>query len=1168
MEGSGKSLVDERERRTAEEEITSPLFVEAGAGTGKTRLLVNRYLNILKSGKAGCAEIVAITFTEKAASEMKERLRREISRLLATEAPTASASRDAEGDPDFDEYERMSRALIELERAPISTIHSFASSILRDHPVEAGIDPAFTQLVEPEGTIFLEECWRGYLAETGERDGAYIQRYLGAGGSLGKLRDIAAAFYSARFERYIEPAGCEGEDGESAGARPETEEVSYGGPERLYEALRDYAARLKKMASEFCVNSGDNAHGEIEAFVERMDAAESLEGTDLEDMLLGVRLPSKSKGAVKNWDPKDKCNEYKEIAAEIESVHEEYRMLFMDRVVSGLTGWLEGFLDYVESRKKESGVMDFDDLLIKTRQLLDNGDVVRSLQRRYRYILVDEFQDTDSIQADIILILAGHKGQKREAEAGGEGSLFIVGDPKQSIYRFRKADIEVYERVKGRFRTDGSLLGISQNFRSGRGIVDWVNAVFSELIVKPDEGGYQPEYEPISAHREDGNAEVVLMDLETGQGKIKADDLRRSEGLACARLIKRLVKEKRKVRDVDTGDFRPVRFSDIAMIYRGGTGIQYYEEPLRNEGIPYIIEGGGLYYARQEIRDLAAALWAVEDPWDELSLFSTLRSSLFGISDEEIFLFRERGGRLNYLSANVPKNSGYEYFEEVFGLLADLHGRRNSKGSAWTVGELVKRTNFRETSYFRPHGRQRVANIRKAFQAARAFDGSGYSFRSFAEYFLERAAESQAARGLFGRSEPESSLIDEEENAVRLLSVHKSKGLQFPVVIMSNLLQSRRYRAGIYVREGASIEAKIGTGLRTSGYDNAVEMDKLREEAENLRLMYVAATRAGDLLVIPAVSKKNSFFEILAPYLPLDKISRPEEGAADSGYESAEITPGMEEARNLVSVVPVSQLPPLSASDAAGALTSGKGVKGKGADKRARDRWTAERQRLIEVSTRPPRILTPSGAEGATVSDLERSVEKERERTVPGGKDRAALFGSAFHRIMELADFSSTAGIKKLAAEASRGFGIPEAEEELAILAEKTLLSDVIRKAAAAEELLREVPFYLRLDGRQEGAYSKRAVYLNGRVDLLFRSGAYWTAVDFKTDDIKDPAERADIYRPQGLLYILALARSGVELEKGIYFLFARPGRTFLVEKECASEEDIRRLIFENSESS
>ncbi len=1135
---SDMPLVDERERQKAAEDIDNSYCVEAGAGTGKTTLLVNRFLSIIGRGKARCGQIVAITFTEKAASEMKFRLRTKIDELLGAE-DCGSAER-----------ERFLAARNELERAPISTIHSFAASILKEYALDAGIDPGFSVLDAVDSSLLIDESWSDFLHGIEEHRSEILRRFISLGGNAEHFRKFGIELYYRRGERFVEGIFYNNKTKHNGDRRARNSSIPIDSREMilyLARAFEEAAGTLTELKREHCINPDDLGGREIEGLASAVEIVRQLEGEELEDFLLTFSLPKKA-GNKKNWSPPDTCTRQKEIVSELRELFSSQRKRYTDWLSSELVRLLDVFLTCVEKRKNTESALDFDDLLIRTRILLRSESVRRVLRRRFKYVLVDEFQDTDSLQAEIILLLSG--GPEDTGSVDPEpGKLFIVGDPKQSIYRFRRADVEVYERIKEWFSKTGRHVKITQNFRSVPPILDWVNESFSEIIVPPDDGRYQPEYEPIHPIRLGSDPAVALLDLETEDSEIKSDDVRRLEGKAIARLIRHLIREQRPVMDTVSREVRPLKPGDIAVIYPGTTGINFYEDPLRNEGIPYIVEGGKLYYTRQEIRDLASVLWAIEDPYDSLALFASLRSPLFGFSDEEIFLFTRGAGRLDYLRPGSPDRRKYGALLDCLALLADLHRGRNERGSTGTLQELLRKTHFVEITVLRPHGEQRVLNIQKAIQAARDFDARISTFRRFARWFKDQE--------MLAVSEGESPLVEEDENTVRLLTVHKSKGLQFPVVILANLVQQSRHGASIFIEHGDRLVFRIGKVLETSDYRKVSESEKRKERAEIVRLLYVAATRAGDLLVIPRTPVTGGYYDILSNHLPSDgDIRENNSGIREAGPENA----GVEIAR-----LSLSDLPRLRGA-AKPFVTVPKRSKKEGEYSSRRKEWLSSRRRLLETGTRAPLVVTPSG--------VERSLPAEKSRPagmdIPGetGRgDERYRFGLAFHRIMELVEFDSRARCHDLVELDSRvrcrglveavaiELGLRHETNELADLVEQALASSFFRKLSGASRVFREVPFAFPVSGGT----------LEGRIDLLFELGSAWTAVDYKTDRIAgdEVDERFEVYRMQGGLYALALSRLGVPCSGGVVFYFVRPDETRTLEVTDALLRDAERLIGE-----
>jgi ATP-dependent helicase/nuclease subunit A len=1114
--GGKAVLVDAAVRRRAVTDFSESLCVEAGAGTGKTKLLVDRFLEIIRTGRARCSQVVAITFTEKAAGEMKVRLRDEIESLLPCE--------------NLDEVERgrLAAARDELERAPISTIHSFASAVLREYPIDAGIDPSFTQLDALEGSLFVEECWTSFLEQTTAPFDSLLRRLFLLEVKLDRIKDVALHVYERRGERYVTgayAAGSNGDGDRDTGASAVSVIDDFSDACAIREELREKVRALSALADAHCVDESDRGCRLIRDLEQDTSGLAGFEGEDLEYLILAMPLPRLNAGKRSNWKPDEACAEQKSLVGEARGLLEEYRTRVADRLRDCLSLWLEDFIDYVDARKAEGSMLDFDDLLIKTRVLVRNDNALQSLRRRYRYILVDEFQDTDPLQAEIVLLLAG-LGESQGDDGIEPGKLFIVGDPKQSIYRFRKADVEIYEEVKERLSRGGSHLTISQNFRSVPGITRWVNGAFTAIIQKPEEGRFQPSYEPIHPYRAGNGPAVIQLDLGIQTESAGADDVRLSEGQGIARLIRWLVSQGIVVGDAERGMAHPLCYKDIAILYPGTTGIEYYEDPLRVDGIPYIVEGGKLYYTRQEVRDLAEALWAVEDPWDRLSLVAALRSPLFGFSDEEIFLYIRTGGRLNYLESSPSREGRFADLAEAFELLADLHRRRNERGPAGTIARLLYRTKFGELSFLRLHGEQRILNINKAVQLARAFESGMHSYRRFAEWFRRQH--------ILGTVESESPLVDGSEDAVRLITIHRSKGLQFPVVILANLLQRRSRSSNILLEKGARLALKLGSDLKTSDFDAVKERENLRDEAEVARLLYVAATRAGDILVIPRTPRKGSYFELIEQHLPAN------------GETGGSITPD-------VVTQPVSDLPVLRGESKPFVRLPKQTKRDCERAIELKNEWLTVRSKLLERGARCPQIITPSGSEmGVGAMDRtgdggpRREIDEDGETracrpSTAGDREHALRFGSAFHRLMEIVDLAGKGDMDRMARAVALDHGIVEEAGELGLLVRRALDAEPLRSASVADRVLREVPFIVPVSVVVNDVPAVH--FLEGRIDLIFELNGTWTVIDYKTDSVSDDEvdERFELYRTQGMLYAAALSRSGVTLGGGVLFYFVRP---------------------------
>ncbi len=476
MDRTGRPA-DGADRARAASDLAHSFIVEAAAGTGKTTLLVERILNLIKTGKAQPEEIVAITFTERAAAELKARLQEKIG------AETAKASGRA--------AEHLADALYGLERMPVTTIHAFCTSILKERPVEAGIDPNFAVADELMAGLISQETWDEWIARKMDSDNPVLRLALRVGITLEHMHELAVTISENRDVADLLPA----------------EEASGPHISDFMKTLKTTAARLEK-AGGFCHNPDDGALCLIEDLAKHAREVEAIRTEDrLHAYLFGTMgIPSVGRrGNAGNWASKDHLTEVRLELGALKEQHEKVRLLIAHNIIASLSRLLLDYVDSYTAAKASQGLLDFHDLLLSTRDLLKQHDHVRAyFTGRYRYLLVDEFQDTDPLQAEIIFYLAGAQDGRtdkwRESEAS-PGKLFLVGDPKQSIYRFRRADIEMYAAAKATLGNNRHL-SIHQNFRCAESIIAAVNSIFEDLIKVPEEGNYQPEYVALDFGRE------------------------------------------------------------------------------------------------------------------------------------------------------------------------------------------------------------------------------------------------------------------------------------------------------------------------------------------------------------------------------------------------------------------------------------------------------------------------------------------------------------------------------------------------------------------------------------------------------------------------------------------------------------------------------------------
>ncbi len=740
---------------------------------------------------------------------------------------------------------------------------------------------------------------------------------------------------------------------------------------------------------------------------------------------------------------------------------EEFNTAADHNLLVELVTWLRGFIDHFQTVKHDRAILDFDDLLVKARDLLrDSTEVRRDLQQRFKFVLVDEFQDTDPVQTELVLRLG----------EGAPGKLFVVGDPKQSIYGFRRADIEMYASTRQQIEQTGKTLTFQQNFRSKSTILDWVNDVFSKILVKSEHGNYQPEYIALKPRTDLKTTEAAVTLLRPKLPlKTTADELRRTEAAAVARYLHQQVATS------------ACQWGDVALLFRSFTGVETYCDVLHEHGVPFRVIGGKGYYQRQEIQTLSSLLSCLDNPADKLDLVATLRSPLFGWSDELVFLISQKT-KLDYL-ANVPADAP-EQARSTFALLRELHNRRHDFSVPGYVDHVFARTRICEAFFAsQPDGAQCVANLLKALELARQLEGLGLcSVRAFVRRLHETV--------LGGIEEEPSPASEETDNVVRILTMHKAKGLEFPVVVLADLAgRTSDTGAKLLFGHGGEWELRFAA-MRTAAFDETDKEQGKREEAEEIRLLYVAATRAKERLVIPWFAEKGGRIDLLAGGF------KPEAGA----------------------LVEAPDLESLGAAGVEAGRTEAKPVSVKQLADRRHD-WQESRAELLVRAAKPLARVSPS--------KLAAEAEPRDDEPAGAERERAMDFGSAVHDALEIVDLAATATQQHSQIEQFiAGTGLSDGDQHRAIeLVCKALDSELLARVRRADQIYRELPFTQVVN---EGL-------MEGKIDLLFSENGRWVLVDYKTDATIDAAK----YARQLQAYETALHQvAGIEIaEKLLFFV-------------------------------
>lgn len=1083
---------DHAARRAIRECLDVNMVVEAGAGTGKTTSLIDRVLALVTTGRAAMGQIAAITFTDAAAAELRERIRESLE--------------DAADSPDLPPEERIrcEAAVRDLDRASIQTLHSFAGSILAERPLEAGLPPGFQTRDEIQADIAFDERWSGWIDVTLDDPQAQeaLRPALEMGIQLGHMRQIAVAFHKdydliagASFDAPTVPP-CPAEP--LLGARHELERLS-----------------------AFSKSDDDVLLAHVRGI---LALAAQVDGADASEAYLLLSPPPKIKfgrGRQADWDTdpdtgQNACAAIKallreiddEVMDDLERTHAAVRAA----VLVPILDLLKEFVLQYAAKRKADGFADFHDLLVCARDLLrDNLEVRDYFRERYSHIFIDEVQDTDPIQSEIAMFLAEDAPHAGEPSARprdwrkvrpAPGKLFVVGDPKQSIYRFRRADIEQVKQLHA--RVGGKRENLTQNFRSQRPIIDWVNYVFGEWMA---EGDGQPDYILLEAEEgesPDGAAHPSSVQYIGEERKGPVGRIRDEEARAIANVIRAALHDGWDVRSEDGGESKPVTARDICILMRTRAGLSMLEFALENAGIPYRIEGASSVYETQEVRDLLNCLSAIDDPTDDVSVVAALRSPAFACSDVDLLKFVQSDGRFDYLvEGEFPQGR----VSDSLRVLREFHQRRAWIAPSRLIEEFVRCRKLMELAMSQRRPRERWRHYRFLIDSARKFASSGEpSLRAFVAWTERQRAE--------GARMVESTIPEADEDAVRVMTMHAAKGLEFPVVILTGLnsASSRRRNAVLFDRSNQSVEVGVGpkaSAFRTPGYEALSDLEGEREAEEEARLLYVAATRARDHLVV--------------------SMYRPDK--ADDKSLAAQISGYLGDANVLWRQFTTANLPPLAIPKSSRSLPADDAAEDD--TPLSRERWQEQRKDAYARSGRAPSVAVTTLAKE---SKDEQDIPDE-----PWRRGRAGTsIGKAVHTVLQTVDLKTGYGLDDIAKEQANVEGIPGRVGEIARLARLALHSDLVGRAIRSGRWWREVPVSIPL-GRG---------IVEGFIDLLFQEEDGFVIVDYKTDalpsddDIRKAMER---YELQGGGYALALTEATDVHVKEVSFLFLNPNRVELI---------------------
>jgi ATP-dependent helicase/nuclease subunit A len=1055
-------LPDQADRDAIRRDLDANLLVEASAGTGKTHELISRMVNVIAEGEVSVRQMAAVTFTRKATAELRQRFQ------MALEIAIAAAS-------DGVRRNRLEMALAGIDTCFIGTIHSFCAELLRERPVEAGLAPGFREVPDddPELQDLRDRVWREQL-ELLENDDpeARLSDLLDLGiepGDLKSCYETLCEFPDVNFP--FDPAG---EAGPPAAA---VRAAAAGAVKFLDEAL---ATLDGQRSVKTCRESLEQVR-------------RSFEAADLDDS------PSAAEAlGVFEKRIKGPCEAPRRPTLGQQRMDEA--RFFRDEVVRpALLRWREFVYPKVmalatraerefRARRRRRALVSFTDLLLLARDLLrEHPEARKELALRFSRILVDEFQDTDPLQAEVLLYLTGKDVAEKDWRKlrPRPGSLFVVGDPKQAIYRFRRADLAAYSEFKQIFRNAGRQVRLSTSFRSVPGVCDFINRSFESVFTgEGDEmQAGAARLEPFRGAGGSGAGVYRLAVQTSGSEQAGAAAARHAEAAA----------------DFVASELAARRPSDFLFLAPKRHRLSVYQRALERRGIPALVLSGTEKSPPEGVASgllaFAGLLEAAAAPADPVPVVAFLRSGLCGASDEALLKFRDAGGRFDAFS--IPPPNADERIASGLSLLRNCIEEAEDLPPAAAVSRLAERSGLFASAAAEEDQESAVATAARVLTFARRLSSEGWSFRDLAEELASVIREAKVS----------ATSLSSGGEAVRLMTIHSAKGLEASVVLLvdpgdddePDEPQEHIERAAT-PRGFLEVVQLRGRGERPqrtllaqpSGWEAMAERERRASESEIARRRYVAATRAKDLLIVG-----------------INLHSTQEEPLPKARGQWAPFEPYLE--TDLPAFAPQTMEKSRAVSDLALRLRSAREEIGRRSEALRRETYRLE----------------------AVTHRLRKAAEPAIVESTGGGK--GAAFGRVMHRLLEAMMRREDLDLPALAEFLVEAEEVPPGEvEEVLRLVGTVRSSELWRRARSADECLVEVPFVVsNVENATPGL-------LRGAVDLVFREGNRWSIVDYKTDRATPGRLDAlvDRYRAQVESYRREWEKfSGQPTSAGLYFL-------------------------------
>ena len=1037
------------------------MVVEAGAGTGKTTLLIRRLCLAVLVQQVPVEKLVALTFTEKAAAEIKTLLIQALHQTvdfcknppadreeaLVKQEPTLwELLREYFKVPVEDLQSRAQAALERLDRASVGTIHSFCADILKTFPLEAGLSPQAEIDSGEKANRLFEARWNAFLdKELGvNAPRAVLWKRVLPEISLADLKIFAQELCSGKIEEY-----------------------DYFAHRKLLINVCEEKIRQATLWSQCFLPAGTRPRNSEKALIW---AKQSLERTIL--FLKGETVPPAPEDLPpafpatlsKGWEEQT-FEEARALAAFALKVTPEKQQLFLDalELVQAVTQPIRA--DYARE-----GILSFDDLIVKTRDLLrTNGYVRRLLKEKFDVFFIDEFQDTDPVQGEIFLFLSEEKTQcasRWQDVRLAPGKIIVVGDPKQSIYRFRGADITAYELFTDLIiQQHGEKCFLQQNHRSAPDIVASANEICSRAMVQ--EAAFQPQYVPIFPAKEISGPSVEWLFVRPADEGAAADDYRHNQAERIADWISTHVGR------MTLQDGHKLTYQDITLLTRASTTAGPYIDALRRRNIPFNVETDKDFFRKQEINDFLNFLRVIADPNDKIALAGVLRSPLGGLTDEELYQVQKRGELSLYVSSdNEAVKTCYEEIKKF----AQKAGRMDIKS---LLESILAESFLPEACAAAYEGERTLASLHRLVRIAQTkVEQTPANLGQFVAGIKEELTAHPERLG--------AGVAEDAANAVSVMTVHKSKGLGFPVVIFADLSKKDNTSSADPVRHAFSWQYNMH-GLR-AGKICDINLAFLEEEqrkhsrCEEVRILYVALTRAKEHLLLVAdgrkgVEKAAAWFAA-AGLLPDGKSVQLTNDALTVPVTYADF-----EAPEHFIYRPV--LAPLVQADAHAFM-------------QWRQQYDLRRTRYEQL--KQTALLAPS----------QRVLHED---VIDPRQQEGMAIGTLCHEVLEQLLLSKTLDVGAILCQVAQKNGLEKYIPAATAILNPFVASDIYRELAGCHLLASEMPFTLA---------EEKGGTVSGVIDGVFQTqrGTYWV-VDYKTDQI--PAEGIEAlsqkYAPQLEVY-------------------------------------------------